>query len=133
MDWFTENMATCPINNAFKIMGKKFTVLLLRNMVYFNDTRFSQFLQIEGINPKTLSVRLRDMKKEGLIQRKVFPETPVRIEYSLTGKGKALIPILEQMAEFSTQHCSKDVFKDGKPRNFQEVLGAWKRIRSNDL
>ena len=124
MEWVMENMKCCPVNNTFKIVGKKFTVLILRNMMYLNQRRFNQFLDsVEGINPKTLSARLREMEKDGLIQRNVYPETPIRVEYSLTEKGKALQPILEQMAAFSMQCCAKDVFKDGKPRTLQEVFG----------
>jgi DNA-binding HxlR family transcriptional regulator len=124
MQWAMENMKCCPVNNTFRIVGKKFTVLILRNMMYLSQKRFNEFLNsVEGINPKTLSVRLREMEKDGLIQRKVFPETPIRVEYYLTEKGKALKPILEQMAAFSMTCCAKTVFKDGQPRTFQEVFG----------
>ncbi len=124
MDWMMENMKCCPVENTLRIIGKKFTVLILRNMMNMNQTRFNQFLEsVEGINPKTLSIRLKEMEKYGLIERKVYPETPIRIEYSLTEKGRALKPILEQMAAFSMRCCSKDVFRDGKPRAFQEVFG----------
>jgi DNA-binding HxlR family transcriptional regulator len=124
-----ENMKCCPVENTFRIVGKKFTILILRNMMNFNQTRFNQFIDsIEGINPKTLSIRLREMEKDGLIERKVYPETPIRIEYFLTEKGKALKPILEQMADFSMQHCCKDVFKDGKPRTLKEVVGRSMKV-----
>ncbi len=123
-EWAMENMKCCPVNNTFKIVGKKFTVLIIRNMLYLNQTRFNQFLDsVEGINPKTLSVRLREMEKDGLIERKVYHETPVRIEYFLTEKGMALKPILEQMGNFSMQYCCEDVFKDGKPRTWEQVFG----------
>ncbi len=119
-----DNMKCCPVENTFRVVGKKFTVLILRDMMLFHKSRFNQFLEsVEGINPKTLSVRLREMEKNGLIERKVFPETPIRIEYYLTEKGKALKPILEQMASYSMQFCCEDVFKDGKPRTFREVFG----------
>lgn len=117
-------MKCCPVDNTFKIMGKKFTVHILRNIVMLKQTRFNQFLEsIEGINPKTLSVRLREMEKSGLISRKIYPETPIRIEYTVTEKGSALTPILEQMAAFSLKYCCQDVFKDGKPRTFKQVFG----------
>ena len=88
------------------------------------QTRFSQFLEsIEGINPKTLSVRLREMETNDLITRTIYPETPIRIEYTITEKGKALKPIVEQMAAFSMKYCCDTVFKDGKPRTFKEVFG----------
>ena len=68
-----------------------------------DKTRFNQFLDsIEGINPKILSARLKEMEKSGLIRRKVYStETPVRIGYFLAEKGSALKSILDQMAIFS--------------------------------
>ncbi len=115
-------MKACPIDNTFKIIGKKFTVHILRNMTKLGQTRFNEFLEsVEGINPKTLSARLREMEKNGIIERRIYPGTPVKIEYSITSKGKALDPVLEAMAAFSMKYCSKDVFKDGKPRILKEI------------
>src|SRR5919206_1049690 len=118
-------MKTCPIENTFKVIGKKFTVLILRNMINGKQNRFNQLLNsIEQGNPKTLTIRLREMEKLGLINRKVhYHETPVRIEYAPTAKGLALQPILDMMAAYSMQYCSKDIFKDAKPRDFKEVYG----------
>jgi DNA-binding HxlR family transcriptional regulator len=70
----------------------------------------------------TLSARLKEMEKNRLITRKVYDETPLKVEYFLTEKGLAMKPILDQMAcFFSLKYCSKDVSKDGKPRNLQDV------------
>ncbi len=120
----SEQMKCCPVDNTFKIIGKKFTIHILRNITMLHQHRFNQFLEsIEGINPKTLSVRLKEMEKSELINRKVFNETPIRIEYSVTEKGKALKPIIMQMAAFSMKYCSCEVFKDGKPRTVEQVFG----------
>ncbi len=120
-----DQIKACPIDTTFKIMGKKFTVHILRNMVMLQQNRFNQFLEsIEGANPKTLSVRLREMEKDGLITRKIYPETPPRVEYTITEKGMALSPILTQMAEFSMKYCCNEVFKDGKPRTLKQVFGT---------
>jgi DNA-binding HxlR family transcriptional regulator len=118
-------MKSCPIENTFKIIGKKFTILILRNMINGRQNRFNQLLNsIEQGNPKTLTIRLKEMEKTGLIKRKVhYHETPVRIEYYPTEKGLALQPILDMMAAYSMQYCSKDIFKDAKPRDFKEVYG----------
>jgi len=115
----------CPINNTLNIIGKRFTILILRNMINGKQNRFNQFLNsIEESNPKTLSVRLREMEKYGLIKRKVYPnEKPVRVEYHPVEKGLELQPILDMMAAYSLKYCSKDVFKDAKPREFREVYG----------
>jgi DNA-binding HxlR family transcriptional regulator len=118
-------MKSCPINNTFKIVGKKFTVLIIRNMINGKQNRFNQLLNsLEEGNPKTLSLRLREMENLGLIKRKVYcHETPIRIEYYPTEKGLALQPILDMMAAYSMKYCSKDVFKDSKPHQFKEIYG----------
>ena len=71
-------MVQCPIYHTFKLMGKKFTMLIIRNMIHLDHKRFNQFLDIEEINAKILSARLKEMVKDGLIERKVYPDTPVR-------------------------------------------------------
>lgn len=116
-------MVCCPVDTTFKIIGKKFTLHILRNMGLLNQSRFNQLLEsIEGINPKTLSVRLREMEKAGLITRKIFPEMPPRVEYTITEKGLALKPVIMAMAQFSMRYCAKDVFRDGKPRTLKQVF-----------
>lgn len=123
IEWLDRNTRMCPINKTTDLVGKKFTTLILRNMMQANETRFNQFLKIEGINAKILSARLREMERNGLIKREIFKEVPVRVEYTLTEKGRALESLLYQMAAFSMEYCPKDVFKDGKARTFEEVYG----------
>ena len=122
--YMQKNTIRCPINNTFQIIGKKFTVLILRNMIYLNQIRFNKLLNsIEGINAKTLSIRLKEMEKDGLIRRKIYNESPIRIEYEMTEKGIALEPILEQMSAFSMKYFPKEIFKNGKSRTYDEVYG----------
>ena len=116
-------MKNCPIHNTFDLIGAKFTLLILRDIMLYGRTRFSQFLDsVEGINSKTLSLRLREMEHDDLITRHVYAEVPLRVEYTLTEKARHLRPILEQMGDFSTRFCASDVFRDGKPRTFKEAL-----------
>ena len=116
-------MKCCPIDNTFKIIGKKFTVHIIRNMAIMGQTRFNQLLDnIEDSNPKTLSARLKEMEKANLISRTVYDEVPIRVEYKLTKKGEDLTGILGQMAAFSMKHFSKEIFKDGKPRKLKQVF-----------
>ena len=113
----------CPIDNTFKIIGKKFTVHIIRNMEMMGQTRFNQMLgSIEDANPKTLSARLKEMEKANLIIREVYNEIPIRIEYKLTKKGKDLMGILYQMAAFSMKHFPKQIFKDGKQHTIKQVF-----------
>ncbi len=116
------NCKCCPVFNTLNIIGKKFTLLLLRNMIFLKQKRFNEFLNsIEEINPKTLSIRLRELEKDKLIKREVFNETPVRIEYYLTEKGRALQPILEQMALFSMKYCCEQVFENPDPTKVEKI------------
>ncbi|VFJ14147.1 winged helix-turn-helix transcriptional regulator [Candidatus Nitrosocosmicus franklandus] len=119
-----ENMEVkcCPVFNTFNIIGKKFSMLILRNMIYNKQTRFNEFLNsIEEINPKTLSIRLKEMERNGLIKRQVYHETPIRVEYHLTQKGKELQPILEQMALFSVKYCSDQIFDNPDPLKIEKI------------
>ena len=116
------NCKCCPVFNTLSIIGKKFTLLLLRNMIFLKQKRFNEFLNsIEEINPKTLSIRLKELEKDGLIKREVFNETPVRIEYYLTEKGEALQPILEQMGLFSIKYCCEMVFENPYPSKIDKL------------
>jgi DNA-binding HxlR family transcriptional regulator len=117
------NLKVCPIYNTFDLIGKKFTILILRDMMLYGKTRFNELLDsVEDINSKTLSLRLREMERDGLIKRYVYPEMPLRVEYKLTDKASRLRPILEQMGEFSARFCATNVFRDKRPRGFKQVL-----------
>lgn len=118
-----KELKRCPIDNTFKIIGKKFTVHILREIAMRNKTRFNEFLEsIERINSNTLSTRLREMEKNGLIKRKVYHESPIKVEYNLTEKGEDLIPLLEQMAAFSMKHAP-EIFENGRTKSFQQICG----------
>ena len=111
-EWVNENIKHCPISNSMHLLGKKFAVLILRNMIVYKQTRFNHFIDtVDGINPKTLTARLRELERSGLIGRKVYPEVPPRVEYFLTEKGMALKPVLEQLAAFSIQNYPDQVFR----------------------
>jgi DNA-binding HxlR family transcriptional regulator len=110
-------MQACPIDNSLKIFGQKYALHIIRNMMLLKQNKFGQLLKsIDGINTKTLSIRLRQLEDLGLIKRTIIPGRPVHTEYSLTDKGKALGPILEVIAIFSMKYESKSIFKDAKPR-----------------
>jgi DNA-binding HxlR family transcriptional regulator len=113
----------CPVDNTFKIIGKKFTFHIVRNMAMRNQTRFNEFLgTIENINSKTLAIRLKELEDTKIIKRTVYDEVPPKVEYTLTKKGKDLQGIIDQMATFSMKHYPKTVFKDGKQRNYKQVF-----------
>ena len=118
-------MKTCPLEVSLNIIGKKFTIHIVRNMLLLKQKRFNEFLNsMEGISTKTLSVRLKEMEDAGLINRNIIERRPLKVEYSLTEKGEALAPIMVQMANFSMHWESKKVFKNKKPSTIKETFGT---------
>src|SRR3982751_2117219 len=91
---------SCPVCRTADIVCGKWTLLLVREL---SEGR-SRFCELErsltGISPRTLSLRLRGLEEEGIVERHTFPEVPPRVEYALTEKGRALIPIIEDMRTY---------------------------------
>ncbi len=115
-------LRSCPIEATFKIIGKKWTVLIVREMLR-GTKQFNRFLEnIEGITPKVLTDRLRELQKFGIVKRRIVSEYPVRVEYEMTDLGKEFEPVLLAAASFSMRNFPKFVFKDGRPRNPADFL-----------
>jgi DNA-binding HxlR family transcriptional regulator len=92
------------ISAAMKIIGNKWTALILRDL-FSGPKRFCELEESVGhINPRTLSQRLDDLEAGGIITRQRFAEVPPRTAYSLTKKGEDLLPILQQMAAWGTKY-----------------------------
>jgi DNA-binding HxlR family transcriptional regulator len=110
-------LKSCPIETTFKIIGKKWAILIIREMLR-GTTQFNRFLEnIDGITPKVLTERLRELQKFGIVRRRIVSEYPIRVEYEMTDLGKEFEPVLLAAASFSMRNMPKIVFKDGKPRN----------------
>src|SRR5918912_3281642 len=115
-------LKSCPIETTFRIIGKRWTVLIIREILRGN-TQFNRFMgNIQGISPKVLTERLRELEQLGIIRRKIVSEYPLRVEYSLTDVGKGFEPVLLSAASFSMKYMPRTVFKDGKPRTPQEII-----------
>lgn len=118
----SNELKSCPIEATFKIIGKKWTGLIIREMLR-GVTQFNRFLEnIEGITPKVLSERLRELLKLGIIRRRIVSEYPIRVEYEITDLGREFEPVLLAAASFSMKNMPKIVFKDGKARNPSDFL-----------
>lgn len=92
--------ADCPIPKTFKIMSSKWTMPILHNLCE-GKKRFGELHRLlSGISPKTLSLRLQELEKEGIVAKKVFAEVPLHVEYSLTKKGQSLKEILQQLSDW---------------------------------
>src|SRR6476646_5458114 len=93
---------TCPVCRTADIVCGKWTLLLVRDLAE-GRSRFCELERsLEGISPRTLSLRLRALEEEGIVERRTYPEVPPRVEYQLTDKGDALLPIIEAMREYGT-------------------------------
>jgi DNA-binding HxlR family transcriptional regulator len=91
---------TCSVAACAEIIGAKWTALLVHDLSE-GPRRFSQLEHsCAGISPRTLSERLRVLEDEGIVLRRSYPESPPRVEYALTDKGEALLPIIDAMREF---------------------------------
>jgi len=88
---------TCPVCHTAEIISGKWTLLIIRDLAA-GRSRFCELERsLEGISPRTLSLRLRALEAEGIVERRTYPEVPPRVEYRLTDKGAALVPLIEQM------------------------------------
>src|SRR5215210_6252818 len=100
--------ASCPVCRTADIVCGKWTLLLVRELA----ERPSRFCELErslaGISPRTLSLRLRALEDEGIVARETFPEVPPRVEYALTEKGRALVPIVESMRSYGREWLGAD-------------------------
>jgi DNA-binding HxlR family transcriptional regulator len=94
---------TCPVCRTADIVCGKWTLLLVRDLAEGN-TRFCELERsLTGISPRTLSLRLRGLEEEGIVERQTYSEVPPRVEYALTAKGRALLPIIDGMREYGTE------------------------------
>jgi DNA-binding HxlR family transcriptional regulator len=92
----------CPVCRTAAIICGKWTLLVIRDLAE-GRARFCELERsLEGISPRTLSLRLRALEEEGIVVRRTFPEVPPRVEYALTEKGRALVPIIEDMRRYGS-------------------------------
>src|SRR3982751_1440951 len=95
--------ASCPVCRTADIVCGKWTLLLVRELAE-GRSRFCELERsLQGISPRTLSLRLRALEEEGIVERQTFPEVPPRVEYALTTKGRALIPIIDSMRAYGSE------------------------------
>ncbi|MCO5215021.1 MAG: helix-turn-helix transcriptional regulator [Thermomicrobiales bacterium] len=93
----------CPVARTADLISNKWTPLIIRDLAK-REMRFSELERsLKGISPKTLSERLKRLEDSTVIQRTCFAEVPPRVEYQLTEKGFALLPVIDSMREFGKQ------------------------------
>lgn len=102
-----ENLPACPVETTLLLIGDKWKVLILRDLMT-GTKRFGELKKsIGSVSQKVLTAQLRDMEDKGLVSRKVYAEVPPRVEYSLTELGKSLEPILDAMQSWGTDYQAR--------------------------
>jgi len=98
-----ESNSRCPVCRTADVVCGKWTLLVIRDLAD-DRRRFCELERsLEGISPRTLSLRLRALEEEGIVARHTFPEVPPRVEYGLTEKGEALAPLIEDMRRYGAR------------------------------
>ena len=100
-----EELPECPVATTVQLIGNKWKLLILRNLFFNGDQRFTDFIKtIPAISKKVLTDNLRALEDDGIIDRAVFAEVPPRVVYSLSDLGKTLKPILDAMLAWGTDY-----------------------------
>ncbi len=95
--------AICPVCATADVVCGKWTLLVIRDLAA-GRSRFCELERsLAGISPRTLSLRLRALEEHGIVERQTYPEVPPRVEYALTPKGRALVPLIEDMRRFGRE------------------------------
>lgn len=102
-----EELPECPVATTVQLIGSKWKLLILRNLMA-RPWRFNELRRdLEGISQKVLTESLRSMEEDGIITRTVYPEVPPRVEYSLSELGESMRPIIRTMEEFGMNYKSQ--------------------------
>jgi DNA-binding HxlR family transcriptional regulator len=104
----------CPVGCCAEVISGKWTILVIRDLAD-SSRRFSELERsLRGISPRTLSLRLRALEDCGVVERHTYPEVPPRVEYTLTEKGRDLVPLIEQMREYGRRWLLADAKRRAK-------------------
>ncbi len=95
----------CPVARTLDLIGERWTILLLRDLLLRGPRRFQDFqASLEGVAPNTLSARLKALEDNGFVRRELYNERPPRLQYVLTDKGKSLGPVVRAMRDWGSKH-----------------------------
>ena len=99
-----KELPACPVETTLTMISDKWKVLILRDLLT-GTKRFGELKKsLTGVSQKVLTSQLREMEENGLVERKAYPEVPPRVEYSLTDRGRSLLPILHAMRDWGTAY-----------------------------
>ena len=100
---------TCPFQQAIDLLSKKHALTIIWLLQQQEPRRFNDIKRALAINPVSLSQRLEELQEHGIVARRTFKETPPRVEYQLTAKGRDLLPLMDQLGAWATKHKAIEV------------------------
>jgi DNA-binding HxlR family transcriptional regulator len=115
------HFSQCPIKASMGVLGRKWTTLLLRDIGFRKVDRFNHLLEsIPGLTPRVLSMRLKELERDGIIRKTEDRDSVVR--WTLTEKGEDTLPILMRLIAFGSKWYAREVFEDKVPRSLNEIF-----------
>jgi DNA-binding HxlR family transcriptional regulator len=103
----SKKAVSCPVESTLRVIGGRWKVLALHHLLE-EVKRFNELHRLlVGVSPRTLAKQLRELERDGIVRRKVYPEIPPRVEYSVTPLGKSLEPVLLAMGEWGDAYAHR--------------------------
>jgi DNA-binding HxlR family transcriptional regulator len=99
------DLVNCPVTATMNLIGGKWKILIL-HLINNDINRFGKMsMMLKDVSKQMLTTQLRDLERDGLIKRVIYPEIPPRVEYFLTDKGKDLLPVFEALKDWGLEHA----------------------------
>jgi DNA-binding HxlR family transcriptional regulator len=116
---------SCPIRTSLGVLGKKWTLLIVRDIGFLKIGRFNEILRtLPGLTPRVLSMRLTELEKNGFIKQTEIQRKPKLVRWGLTSKGRDTLPILMSFIAFGSKWHSDVVFEDKRARTPEKLFPA---------
>lgn len=116
-------LQSCPIQASLGSLGRKWTLPIIRDIAFSPGTSFSAIRRHNpGLRQRTLSIRLRQLAAEGLIERRKAPNGYTGGRYELTAQGREIWPVLSALIQYGVRNFPATVFADGQARDIEEVF-----------
>ena len=99
-----EDLINCPVTATMGVIGGKWKILII-HLINNDIRRFGKLsMMLKDISRQMLTTQLRDLERDGILKRVIYPEIPPRVEYYLTEKGKALVPVLDTLKDWGNEY-----------------------------
>ena len=125
---------SCPLQASLGCLGRKWALVVLRDIAFLRDATFGQILgRHPDLTPRALSMRLRDLGREGIIERLTDPADGRRVHYRLTRRGADAVPIVTAFIQYGIHHHANEVFADHVPRDLSQTFPKNRKFMLGEL